>query len=270
MTAVTDQAQNLRKGTVIPDTVVGPSLPAVAITGGKGGVGKTCIAVNLALMLARLGRKPLLVDCDLSLANADVLLGLNPTTTLYDVLTGVAPLAGAIVEGLSVTFLPAVITWLSKATLWAPVAAFFHVEGVTLGTLMQAGIVAGVTVGLAALLIAALTLVAKEVVKNAPIFHPGPDNPFTQALSGSHGTNNPGGMFGVPHAAGGWVGLNGPELSWVGEKGPEYIVPNDKLGAGDAPGGGVRIMGVSAAELVDMVERGLYFKLQLASPTLDR
>lgn len=108
MTTVTDQAQNLRKSTLVPEAVIGPSLPAVAITGGKGGVGKTCIAVNLALMLAKLGKRPLLVDCDLSLANADVLLGLNPTTTLYEVLTGSAPLAGAIVEGPGgMGFLPA-------------------------------------------------------------------------------------------------------------------------------------------------------------------
>jgi flagellar biosynthesis protein FlhG len=105
---VNDQAHGLRKHTAIPDAVLPPSLPAVAITGGKGGVGKTCIAVNLALMLARLGRKPLLVDCDLSLANADVLLGLNPTTTLFEVLSGAASLSGAVVEGPNgMGFLPA-------------------------------------------------------------------------------------------------------------------------------------------------------------------
>jgi flagellar biosynthesis protein FlhG len=71
-------------------------------------VGKTCIAVNIALLLAKLGKKPLLVDCDLSLANADVLLGLNPASTLYEVLTGSAPMLGAIVEGPhGIGFIPA-------------------------------------------------------------------------------------------------------------------------------------------------------------------
>jgi phage-related protein len=36
-----------------------------------------------------------------------------------------------------------------------------------------------------------------------------------------------------PHASGGWVGMNGPELALVGERGPEYIVPNDRLGSTD-------------------------------------
>ena len=45
-----------------------------------------------------MGLHPLLVDCDLGLANADVLLGLNPTTTLYDVVIGGSPLGSAIIE----------------------------------------------------------------------------------------------------------------------------------------------------------------------------
>lgn len=98
-----DQAAKLR---VPGDSPI--RLPAVAITGGKGGVGKTAIAVNLSLMLARLGLKPLLVDFDLSLANADVLLGLNPENTLADVLEGNAKLDDVVVrtpEGLG--FVPA-------------------------------------------------------------------------------------------------------------------------------------------------------------------
>jgi hypothetical protein len=62
-----------------------------------------------------------------------------------------------------------------------------------------------------------------------------------------------------PHAEGGWVGLNGPELGLLGEKGPEYVIPHNKLGGG---AGGFTIQGVSERELVDMVDRGLYFKLR--------
>lgn len=71
------------------------------------------------------------------------------------------------------------------------------------------------------------------------------------------------------HAAGGWVGLKGPELAMVGEKGPEYVIPNHQLGGGGG-GQGVRIVGVSARELADIVDRELYVRIQRAAPTLAR
>ena len=60
----------------------------VSVTSGKGGVGKTMIVVNLASLLAETGRRVLVMDCDLGLANVDVLLGLNPAYTMNDVLEG--------------------------------------------------------------------------------------------------------------------------------------------------------------------------------------
>lgn len=61
---------------------------AIAVTSGKGGVGKTNIAVNLAIAMVQLGRKVCLIDGDLGLANADVLCNLSPQQTLEHVVTG--------------------------------------------------------------------------------------------------------------------------------------------------------------------------------------
>lgn len=60
----------------------------IAITSGKGGVGKSNLALNLGLTLVELGLKVLLVDADLNLANIDTLLGLNPRHSLKDVISG--------------------------------------------------------------------------------------------------------------------------------------------------------------------------------------
>src|SRR6187551_4030269 len=70
----------------------------VAVTGGKGGVGKTCVAVNLAASLAEQGKRVLLLDGDLGLANADVQLGIAPRYTLEHVLDGRCTLEEAIVD----------------------------------------------------------------------------------------------------------------------------------------------------------------------------
>lgn len=65
-------------------------LKSIAIASGKGGVGKTNVAVNLSVSLARAGRRVMLFDADLGLANADLLLGLRPTRSLHDLVTGTA------------------------------------------------------------------------------------------------------------------------------------------------------------------------------------
>jgi len=70
----------------------------VSITSGKGGVGKTFITANLATTLARQGKKILVADCDLGLANIDILLGINPTLTLKDVVFGNAHLRDIIIS----------------------------------------------------------------------------------------------------------------------------------------------------------------------------
>jgi flagellar biosynthesis protein FlhG len=68
----------------------------MAVTSGKGGVGKTFVSANLAAALARGGRKVLVLDADLGLANLDVVLNLFPKITLHDVFTGKNTLPQAI------------------------------------------------------------------------------------------------------------------------------------------------------------------------------
>ena len=68
----------------------------MAVTSGKGGVGKTFLSANLAAALAACGERVLVLDADLGLANLDVVLNLHPKITLHDVFTGKASLDDAI------------------------------------------------------------------------------------------------------------------------------------------------------------------------------
>jgi len=103
---VEDQAAKLRQmvnrmGAPAPGAGQRPKgrCRVLAVTSGKGGVGKTNVAVNVALALARKGLKVLLVDADLGLANVDVILGLIPQYTLVHVLQGLKTLPEIVIEG---------------------------------------------------------------------------------------------------------------------------------------------------------------------------
>ncbi|OMH30049.1 MinD/ParA family protein [Motiliproteus sp. MSK22-1] len=70
----------------------------IAVTGGKGGVGKTNVSVNLSTALVEAGRRVVLMDADLGLANVDVLLGIKPRHTIADLLNGDCTLEDVLVE----------------------------------------------------------------------------------------------------------------------------------------------------------------------------
>jgi flagellar biosynthesis protein FlhG len=71
----------------------------IAVTGGKGGVGKSNVSVNLAIALAEMGRRVVVLDADLGLANIDILLGISSSKTIENVLQGECDLRDVMVRG---------------------------------------------------------------------------------------------------------------------------------------------------------------------------
>lgn len=95
MRQMQDQASKLRGSAIATER----GLRTIAITSGKGGVGKTSLAVSLGLLLAGEGHRVALLDGDMGLANVDVLLGLAPKFTLRHVVEGQKELHDIMLRG---------------------------------------------------------------------------------------------------------------------------------------------------------------------------
>lgn len=79
-----DQAEVLRK--MIQQTESRPAARVITVTSGKGGVGKSSISINLAILLSRLGKRVIVLDADFGLANIEVMLGIRPRFTMADLM----------------------------------------------------------------------------------------------------------------------------------------------------------------------------------------
>lgn len=75
------------------------AVKVIAVTSGKGGVGKTNVVANLAYSLCALGKKVMVLDADLGLGNLDILLGLAPKHTLTDVIQGRKGVQDIVIHG---------------------------------------------------------------------------------------------------------------------------------------------------------------------------
>lgn len=165
-----DQAQQLR--TLMAQRGAAPAPPAapagrrtrvIAVTSGKGGVGKTNLVVNLGVAWAQRGRRVIVLDGDLGLANIDVLLGLQPRHTLAHVLRGerrldevvqIGPCGLGIIPGASGLAELAELTAERRDHLIAELA---RLDGWADAVLVDTG--AGIGAGVSALLLAAAEVV---------------------------------------------------------------------------------------------------------------
>jgi len=86
-------------GTLSSDSVPDAATKIIAVSSGKGGVGKTNIVANLGYLLSSMGKKVLIMDTDLGLGNLDVLLGLTPRFNISHVLSNEITIADIVVDG---------------------------------------------------------------------------------------------------------------------------------------------------------------------------
>ncbi len=91
--SIKDQASGLRNLSRTKPVKV------IAVTAGKGGVGKSNVSVNLAVALAQLNKSVMLLDADLGLANVDIMLGLHTKYNLSHVIQGICHLSDIILQG---------------------------------------------------------------------------------------------------------------------------------------------------------------------------
>ena len=100
-----DQANKLRemalnlKNQIEAEMKGGKQTRVIVIASGKGGVGKSTLALNLSLDLCSLGKKVVLLDADLGLANIDIMLGLTPKYNLYHMIKAKMVLKDIIITG---------------------------------------------------------------------------------------------------------------------------------------------------------------------------
>jgi len=93
-----DQAHTLRR-LAATDKRHMPGVRVFSVTSGKGGVGKTSLVVNMAVLLASRGKRVLVLDADLGLANVDIVLGLAPHYNIKHVLDGECSIEDILLEG---------------------------------------------------------------------------------------------------------------------------------------------------------------------------
>jgi flagellar biosynthesis protein FlhG len=96
---VSKKASRMKSKPPVTSDVVGNPPRVISVTSGKGGVGKTNIVGNLAVALVRQGKRVVILDADLGLANIDIIFGIHPAYNIGHVISGERTLSEIMIEG---------------------------------------------------------------------------------------------------------------------------------------------------------------------------